>query len=372
METSPLLFDLGKPKPTTRDIADLVRTGGADALTEAVRRADAARYQEVRCKSALNAVKGMPFEWTLNPYRGCTHGCHYCYARRYHTQFELGADDEFASVIFVKTNFVEVLRRELEKPSWTRDYVAVGTATDCYQPIEGSYKLTRRALEALAEFRNPAGIVTKGPMIVRDKDVLVELTARAGCSVYISVPCVDEDVWRALEPGTAHPLQRLRAVRELSAAGVRAGVLMNPIVPGISSKPSLIERTVKTIAEHGAQFVGCNVMHLEGGTRDHFMRWLAQEYPHLVEGYSKLYAGKYAPAGYRQEVGQVVALMRDKHGIPSRDRNRDDEATRATSRQPQEDFEDVSSHEATAGHAVSGEKRRGRHEPAPLSFDFGR
>ncbi len=117
--------------------------GGAEALTEAVQRADAARYQEVRCRSALNPVKGMPFEWTLNPYRGCTHGCHYCYARRYQTQFELGAGDEFASIIFVKTNLVEVLRRELQQPSWTREYVAVGTATDCYQPIEGHYKLTR-------------------------------------------------------------------------------------------------------------------------------------------------------------------------------------------------------------------------------------
>src|SRR5687767_5480823 len=193
METAPPLFDLGKPKPTTRQIADLVKAGGADALTEAVRRADAAKYQEVRCRSALNPVKGMPFEWTLNPYRGCTHGCHYCYARRYQTQFELGADDDFASIIFVKTNFVEVLRRELQRRSWTGDYVAVGTATDCYQPTEGQYKLTRGALEALAEFHNPAGVVTKGPMIVRDKDVLADLTAGPGCSVYISVPTVDED-----------------------------------------------------------------------------------------------------------------------------------------------------------------------------------
>ena len=145
METAPLLFDLGKPKPTTRQIADLVKAGGADALTEAIRRADAARYQEVRCRSALNRVKGMPFEWTLNPYRGCTHGCHYCYARRYQTQFELGADDEFASIIFVKTNFVEVLRRELRQAVVdAASYVVVGTATDCYQPIEGHYKLTRR------------------------------------------------------------------------------------------------------------------------------------------------------------------------------------------------------------------------------------
>jgi DNA repair photolyase len=316
---APLLFDLGIAKPTTRQVASIVKAGGADALTEAIRRADAASYQEVHCRSALNAVKGMPFEWTLNPYRGCTHACHYCYARRYHAQFELGADDEFASVIFVKANLVEVLRRELARPSWNGDYVAVGTATDCYQPIEGHYKLTRRALEAFRDYRNPVGVVTKGPMIVRDKDVLQDLSAGAGCSVYISVACVDDDVWRRLEPGTAPPLQRLRAVRELVDAGIRAGVLMNPIVPGISSRPSQIERTIKAIANHGARFVGCNVMHLEGGTRDHFMRWLADEYPHLVEGYTQLYAGKYAPGSYRKEVGNVIGLLRKRYGINGRE-----------------------------------------------------
>ncbi|HVZ20815.1 MAG TPA: radical SAM protein [Vicinamibacterales bacterium] len=321
MEIAPLLFDLGTKKPTTREIADRVRAGGADALTDAVRRADAARYQEVRCRSALNRVKGMPFEWTLNPYRGCTHGCHYCYARRYHTQFELGASDEFASVIFVKTNLVDVLRRELQRPSWRGDYVAVGTATDCYQPIEGHYKLTRRSLQTLLEFRNPVGIVTKGPMVVRDVDVLADLTAAAGCSVYVSVPCVDEDVWRSLEPGTAHPLQRLRAVRELVDAGIRAGVLMNPIVPGISSKPALIERTIKAVADHGARFVGCNTLYLEGGTRDHFMRFLADEYPHLVEGYAQLYAAKYAPQTYRKEVQHVIGTLRARYGLTGRSEN---------------------------------------------------
>ena len=324
METHPLLFDLGRPKPTTRQIADLVRHGGADALDEAAVRADAAKYQEVRCRSALNPVKGMPFEWTLNPYRGCTHGCHYCYARRYQTQFELDSDDQFASIIFVKANFVEVLRKELARPSWQREYVAVGTATDCYQPIEGHYKLTRRSLQALLEVNNPVGVVTKGPMIVRDKDVLADLARGPGCGVYISVPTVDEDAWRLLEPGTAPPLQRLRAVRELVDAGVRAGVLMNPFVPGITSKPALMERTMKAIAEHGARFVGCNVMFLEGGTRDHFMRWLEDEFPQMVPGYRTLYAGKYAPAAYRQEVGHVISMLRRKYGVMGRD---DDDST---------------------------------------------
>lgn len=312
METAPLLFDLGRSKPTTRQIADVVKAGGAEALTEATKRADAARYQEVICRSALNPVKGMPFSWTLNPYRGCTHGCHYCYARRYHAQFELGADDEFASVILVKTNFVQVLRRELAKPSWAGELAALGTATDCYQPIEGHYKITRATLETLCEFRNPTSVVTKGPMIVRDKDVLADLSARAECSVCISIPCVDEDVWRALEPGTAPPLQRMRAVRELIDAGIHAGVLMSPIVPGFSSKPALIERTIKTAADHGATIFGCNVMHLEGGTRDHFMRWLEQECPSLVDGYRELYRHKYAASAYRREVANVIAATKQR------------------------------------------------------------
>jgi DNA repair photolyase len=332
----PLLFDLGEPKPTAdlgepkptaRDVADMVRLGGADALVDAVRRADAAAYQDIRCRSALNEVKGMPFRWTLNPYRGCTHGCHYCYARRYQTQFALGSDDEFASIIFVKTNFVEVLRRELKSPGWRRDYVAVGTATDCYQPIEGQCKLTRRTLEALHEFRNPVGVVTKGPMVVRDKDLLADMTTGAGCTVFVSVPTVDEDVWRELEPGTAHPLQRLRAVRELVDAGVEAGVLMNPIVPGLSSKPALLERTVKSIADHGARFVGCNVMFLEGGTREHFMRWLTEAHPELVRGYERLYVNKYASSGYRERVATTVEELRRKYRLNNRGSS-SDEGTR--------------------------------------------
>src|SRR5262245_6758056 len=220
------LFELGSRKPTTRDVALTVKTGGTGALTEAERRADEARYQEVTCRSALNRVQGMPFfNWTLNAYRGCTHGCHYCFARRYHEQFELGAGDEFASVILVKINLPDVLRHELAKRSWRRELVALGTATDPYQPIEGHYKLTRRSLEMLADAHTPVGLVTKGPMVVRDIDVLNRVGANASCTVYVSIPSVDEDAWRSLEPGTASPWQRLKAVRALAEAGVRVGVL---------------------------------------------------------------------------------------------------------------------------------------------------
>lgn len=313
MATFPLLFDLGR-SPTTRDVARLVKDGGVAALPDAVRRGDAATYQEIRCRSALNRVKGMPFfKWTLNPYRGCTHGCHYCFARQYQTQLELNAGDDFASVIFVKTNFVAVLRRELDKPSWIKESVGFGTATDPYQPIEGKYKLSRGVLEALRDAATPVGIVTKGPMIVRDIDVLKDLSARASCRVHISVPTVDEDAWEKLEPGVAHPMQRLRAVRELVDAGIDCGVLMAPIVPGFSTHPSKIERTIKAIADSGARSVGAMVMHLKGGARDHFMGVLSREYPHMVDRYQQLYAGKYAPKDYTKQVDEVVSLMRARY-----------------------------------------------------------
>jgi len=313
----PLLFHLDS-RPTTRQVADRVKAGGVDALTEAERRADHATYQEVDCRSALNRVKGMPFDWTLNPYRGCTHACHYCFARRYHTQFELDSDDEFASVILVKRNFVEVLRHELDKPSWQRDQVALGTATDPYQPIEGRYKLTRRTIEALANARTPTGIVTKGPMIVRDRDVLIELSRAASCTVCMSVPTVDEDAWRTLEPGTAHPMQRLRAVRELADAGINAGVLMAPIVPGFSSSRSKLERTIKAIADHGARFVGCNVMYLQDGTRTHFMQFIAREFPAMQPRFERLYTKKYPPDNYRKEIQGLVRVLQDRYGLRKR------------------------------------------------------
>lgn len=321
MQSHPLLFDLGPHKPTSREVAQLVKEGGVAALTDAERLADAATYQEIRCRSALNRVEGMPFRWTLNPYRGCTHGCHYCFARRYQTQLELDADDDFASVIFVKVNFVEVLRRELDRPSWTRDVAALGTATDPYQPIEGRYRLTRGTLEALVAHRNPVGIVTKGPMVVRDIDLLQELSRRTSCRVHMSVPTVDEDAWRTLEPGTAPPAQRLRAVRTLVDAGIDAGVLMAPLVPGFSTAPAKLERTIRAIAESGATSVGAMVMHLEAGTRDHFMRFLARDFPSLVDRYEQLYAAKYAPKDYTARVQEVVGMLKVRYGVP-RERRR--------------------------------------------------
>ena len=318
MATAPLLFDLGRA-PTTRDVAQIVKEGGVEALKDARRRGDAATYQEVRCRSALNRVKGKAYmQWSLNPYRGCTHGCHYCFARRYHAHLELDAGDQFASVIFVKTNFVEVLRRELDRPTWNKENIGFGTATDPYQPIEGTYKISRGTLQALRDAANPVGIVTKGPMIVRDIDVLQDLSTRTTCRVHISVPTVDEDAWEKLEPGVAHPMQRLRAVRQLVDAGIDCGVLMAPLVPGFSTQPSRIERTIKAIVDSGATSIGAMVMHMDGGTKQHFMALLQRQYPELVEQYEQLYAARYVRKDYEKRVQEVVALMRERYGARRR------------------------------------------------------
>jgi DNA repair photolyase len=318
MSEFPLLFDLGPIRPTTRDVANTVKAGGAEALSEAERRADAARYQEVTCRSALNPVKGMPFDWTLNPYRGCTHGCHYCFARRYHAQFEMNSGDDFASVILVKHNIVSVLAREVDRPSWKRDLVAFGTATDPYQPIEGHYKLSRALIETLTRGRTPFGLITKGPMVVRDIDVLIEHARVARQTIYMSVPTVDDDAWRQLEPGTAHPLQRLRAVKALADAGLNAGVLMAPVVPGFSTARHKVERTIKAIADHGARFVGCNVMYLQDGTRDHFMRFIGQEFPAMRPRFERLYMKKSPPEAYCKEVKAMVRVLQDRYGLRQR------------------------------------------------------
>ena len=318
MATHQLLFDLGR-SPTTRDVARLVKDGGISALPDARRRGDAATYQEVRCRSALNRVKGKAYmQWSLNPYRGCTHGCHYCFARRYHAHLELDSGDQFASVIFVKTNFVEVLRRELDRPSWQKESIGFGTATDPYQPIEGTYKISRGVIQALRDAATPVGIVTKGPMVVRDIDVLQELSKVATCRVHMSVPTVDEDAWENLEPGVAHPLQRLKAVRQLVDAGVDCGVLMAPIVPGFSTQPAKIEATIKAIADSGATSVGAMVMHMDGGTREHFMALLHREYPSLVSQYEQLYASRYVRNDYEKRVQEVVSLMRQRYGLNQR------------------------------------------------------
>jgi len=299
-------------QPSLRDIADAVRVAGVEGLPGAQRRADQARYQEVHVRSALAEAVEMPFRWTLNPYRGCTHACEYCYARKYQRHLELDAGDDFSSVILVKTNIADALRRELTRRTWTHETIAIGTATDPYQPIEGHYKLTRRSLEVLAQTRTPGSIVTKGPMVVRDIDVMQDVARQAGMRVYLSVPSVDEHAWSKLEPGTAPPMQRLRAVRQLTDAGIEAGVLMMPLVPGITTSRDSVERTLRAMADAGAKFVGTCVARLDPGVKEHFYGFLEREYPVLIEGYGRLYRRSHADSGYEREIKAMVNVLLKK------------------------------------------------------------
>jgi len=300
------LFPEAAHAPTLRDVAEAVRAAGIDGLPDATKRADQARYQEVHVRSALAEAKGMPFRWTLNPYRGCTHACEYCYARKYQRHLELDAGDTFSTLIFVKQNLPQVLERDVERASWEREVVAIGTATDPYQPIEGHYKLTRRCLEVLIDADTPFSITTKGPMVVRDIDLLLRGSARAGARVNMSIPSMDDVAWAKLEPGTAPPTQRLRAARTLMDAGVEVGVMMMPLVPGITTSRSSIERTVGAIRDAGVPFIGSCVTHLEPGVREHFFGFLRKAFPELVDGYERLYQGSYAPASYAEAVKNVV------------------------------------------------------------------
>lgn len=278
----------------------------------------AARYVETLAKSVLNPVRGMGFRWSVNPYRGCVHGCHYCFARRYHAYLDLDVGDDFTGVILVKVNAVEVLRAELGRPGWQRATVAVGTATDPYQPIEGRYRLTRGVLEALADARTPASVVTKGPMVVRDRDVLTAARDRGGVSVCVSLTTLDLDLWRRLEPGTAPPRQRLRAVAALATAGIPVGVLLAPIVPGLSTDRANLEAVVRSAAEHGASFLGAGVLHLEPGVREHFDGFLSAEAPGLLPLYRRLYPGTRAPVGVQQSLGATVDDLRRRYGLADR------------------------------------------------------
>jgi len=278
-------------------------------------------YLEQPCKSALNQVKGMPFKWSLNPYMGCEHRCAFCYVRFFEQRADRPSDHRYGRAIRVKTNVAEVLRWELARPSWRREGVSMGAATDPYQPAEGRYRLSRACLQAFADFANPVGIVTRGPMIVRDLDVLTRLAQRADLTVNFSVPTLDEEVWRRTEPGTAHPRQRLRALARLADAGIRAGVGMAPILPGLSDRPEQLETVVQAAREAGASHLWANLLYLREGTREHFMETLARYWPELVPRYEAEYAGRaYLPAEKAQPVQREVAALSARWGVGQRPR----------------------------------------------------
>lgn len=276
-------------------------------------------YREEPCKSALNRVKGMPFGWSLNPYMGCAHRCTFCYVRGFERRADRPSDDRYGRTVRVKTNVAVVLRSELARPSWQGDGVAVGAATDPYQPAEGRYRLTRACIEALADVRNPFSLITRGPLIVRDIDVLQQAAARASVQVTFSVPTLDDDVWRTTEPGTAHPRQRLRAVRRLVEAGLQVGVGMAPILPGLSDRPEQLAEVVRATREAGATGVWVNLLYLRPGTREHFLEQLARDWPEQLESYERLYAGRaYLRREQIEPVRAQVARLRRRFEIRDR------------------------------------------------------
>ena len=217
-------------------------------------------YREEPCRNALNRVRGMPFAWSLNPYMGCVHRCTFCYVRSFEARADRPSDDRYGASIRVKTNIADVLRRELARASWERETVVLGAATDPYQPAEGRYRLTRACIEAFRDAASPFSIITRGPLVVRDVDVLAEAASRADVSVTFSVPTLDHEIWQRTEPGTAPPRQRLRALKQLGDAGVKAGVGMAPILPGLSDKPELLAEVVREARAAGATGIWANLL----------------------------------------------------------------------------------------------------------------
>lgn len=279
---------------------------------------DVAVVREVHCKTLLNRIDipSLPFRWSLNPYQGCSHACSYCFARANHKSRGPDAGRGFAPV-FAKVNAPQVLRQELRRHRWHREPILIGTASDPYEPAEVEYMLTRRILQVLAEFENPAAITTKGVLVGRDVDVLRDLVRAADARVIFSVGSLDERVWRMTEPGAPNPWARLEAMQFLVENGISAGVVMAPLLPGISDSSQSIDAVAAAAASHRAQFLEANLLFLNPGSREGFMPSLGEAYPRLVPAYARLFRKTYAPQTYKKSVLKVVAEARRKWGLPA-------------------------------------------------------
>jgi DNA repair photolyase len=285
--------------------------------TAVVRRFDApealdTRFHEIRAKSAINRVPAasrVPFEWTVNPYRGCSHACVYCFARPTHEYLDMDAGRDFEKEIIVKVNAPEVLRKELARPSWGRDHIAMGTNTDPYQWVEGRYKLMRGIWEALRDAANPCSILTKSPLLLRDLDLMQQVAERTEISACLSVPTLDEKAWRATEPHTPHPRARLEAVARLNEAGIPTGILIAPLLPGINDAPEQVAEIIELATEAGATSIGGQLLFLAGSTREVYFEWLRSYRPDLVPMYERLYAhGSRVPLKQRRELERAAGL----------------------------------------------------------------
>jgi DNA repair photolyase len=273
-------------------------------------------YIEITCKSAVNRVQNMPYlKWSLNPYGGCVHRCRFCFAVQYRVVAEQGTQQDFGTRLFIKTNFVEVLARELQRPGLQGEHLTLGTATDPYQPVEGRYKLTRGALSLMLEHANPVSLLTKSPMVVRDVDVLAQLARVASVQVFFSITTVDLDLWRTLEPGTANPYHRLNAMRRLRRAGIAAGVMMAPILPGITDSETAIEAVAAAAREHEAAYFSTAPLRLAPHVKEFYLGFVGDEYPQLLTRYRRAYPGAYAPREYRDRLNERVQRIRTTYGF---------------------------------------------------------
>ncbi|MGW4031492.1 Rv2578c family radical SAM protein [Streptomyces sp. NPDC004838] len=281
-------------------------------------------FHEIRARSILNRVPGasrMPFEWTVNPYRGCSHACVYCFARKSHSYLDLDTGLGFDSQIVVKVNAPELLRRQLGSRHWQGAHIAMGTNVDCYQRAEGRYRLMPGVIAALRDYANPFSILTKGTLILRDLELLLQAAEVTEVGVSVSVGFTDQRLWRTLEPGTPSPERRLDAVRTLADHGIGCGVLMAPVVPFLGDHPDQLRATVRAIAASGATSVTPLVLHLRTGAREWFMAWLQEHHPYLVRRYERLYAdGAYAPRWYQRRITRQVHELAAEFGIGPADR----------------------------------------------------
>ena len=252
-------------------------------------------FHEVRARSALNHVPGSRygFSWTVNPYRGCSHACAYCFARRTHSYLDLGPGRDFEREIVVKVNVPELLRAELARPGWQRELVALGTNTDPYQWVESRYRMMPEILEALEAAETPVSVLTKSPLVLRDIELFERMAARGlPVSVNLSVPTLDEEAWRATEPHTPSPAARLDAVAELRARGIESGVLVAPLMPGINDDPVQVQPIIDRAKAAGATFLGGVALHLRGEVKDVFFSWLQEMRPDLLPRYEALYGNR--------------------------------------------------------------------------------
>jgi len=268
------------------------------------------RFSEVRARSILNRVpesSQMPFRWTINPYRGCTHACSYCFARPTHRYLDFDIGRDFEREIVVKVNAPELLRAELARPSWTGEHVALGTNTDPYQWVEGRYKLMPGIWEAMRDAANPCSVLTKSPLLLRDLTLMQQIAQRTEFGAALSIPTIDERAWRATEPHTPNPNARLEAVAELTRAGIRTGVLIAPLMPGINDSPERVAQIVDRATEAGAAYITGIALHLRGELRELFFAWLREHRPDLVPRYEELYArGAYMNMDERKRLGRLV------------------------------------------------------------------